>query len=68
MKILNLNISSQDLIIEVKKTYLISNFLTNCEAFKIEVIDGLEELKSLIAKFKKFDKMSVAQQVKFLIN
>ena len=68
MKILNLNLSAKELINEVRSTYLIANFLGNCENFKIEVIDGIDELKTLIKKFKKFDKLSVAQQVNLLIN
>ena len=68
MKILNLNLNAKELINEVRSTYLISNFLGNCETFKIEVIDGIDELKTLIKKFKKFDKLSVAQQVNLLIN
>ena len=68
MKILNLNITAQEIINEVKSTYLIANFAKNCQAFKIEIINGIDELKTLIEKFKKFDKMSVAQQVNFLIN
>ena len=68
MKILNLNITAQELINEVRSTYLIANFVGNCEAFKIEVIDGIDELKTLIKKFKKFDKLSIAQQVNYLIN
>lgn len=66
MKILNLNISSEDLVKEVKATYLTTNFLANCKIFKIEVINGIEELKTLIAKFKKFDQLSVAQQVSII--
>jgi len=67
MKILNLNISSEDLVKEVKATYLTTNFLANCKIFKVEIINGLEELKSLITKFKKFDQLSVAQQISIII-
>ena len=67
MKILNLNISKEEILAEVKKTYVISHFIRNCDNLKIEVIDDLQALKNLIIKFKKFDKMSVKQQVNFLI-
>ena len=55
------------LFLTIKASYLVKSFTANCEAFKVEVIDGKSELAALIAKFKKFDSMSVQRQVLQLI-
>ena len=68
MEILTLkNLSNEQLIIEVNTTYMARKFVVNCENFKITTIDGIESLRNLIKKFKKFDKMPVSQQVAFII-
>ena len=67
MRIMTINITNEELVKEVKSTYLSQKFLANCEFFKIEVIDGILELRSLIKKFKKFDKLSIMQKMKFVM-
>jgi len=66
MKTLILNISNNELLSFIRKNYLIVNFTKNLQTLKIETIDGLSELSEVINKFKKFDKLSIQEQVKFL--
>ena len=66
MKTLILNISNNELLSFIRKNYLIVNFTENLQILKIETIDGLSELSEVINKFKKFDKLSIQEQVKFL--
>jgi len=67
MKILTINITNEELLKEVKSTYFSHKFLSNCEFFKIEVIDGILELRSLIKEFKKFDKLSIIKKMQFVM-
>jgi len=66
MKTLILNISNSELLSFIRKNYLIVNFTKNLQILKIESINGISELSEVVTRFKKFDKLSIQEQVKFL--
>jgi hypothetical protein len=68
MEILTLlNLTNDQLVVEVNTTYSARKFVVNCELFRIKTIDGIESLKKLIKKFKKFDKMSISKQMALIL-